>query len=628
MTGADNELILVKIIIIDMAKRSLENLFKAGPRSRLRWIMVGILLLFLVTAFFDFTGSKNNLAWRIDQTLSSVPVINDLKIWPLMKNNSLDNTKTLTWKSIKEIDLENYGPSFHLGLDLLGGTQLIYNADVSKVSEADKADSLSGVRDVIERRVNALGVSEPLVQTNKVGENWRVLVELAGVYDVNQAIKIIGETPLLEFKEENPEATKLTAEQQKQLDDQNSAIEQKAKDVLKQVLAGGDFAALAKQYSDDSGSKDNGGLYTNVKKGTFVPEYDNVIFSSQLKPGEVYPELVKSQFGYHIIKKEAERGSGDTQEVDTRHILFKIKTPQDLGITVNPEWKLTELTGKQLTKARVEFDPNSNMPQVSLEFNDEGAKLFSDITTRNNGKLVAIFLDGSPISIPRVNEPILTGKAVINGSFTLQEAKLLAQRLNAGALPVPINLISQTTVGATLGNESVHKSLAAGIWGFLLVAIFMILYYRLPGVISVIALLIYSSISLFIFKNPFQPITLTLAGIAGFILSIGMAVDANILIFERLKEELKTGKNLTSAMEEGFKRAWTSIRDSNVSSLITCLILYWFGSSIIRGFALTLAIGILVSMFSAITITRQLLLLIAKWKWCQNRWLYGEKNSK
>jgi len=237
--------------------------------------------------------------------------------------------------------------------------------------------------------------------------------------------------------------------------------------------------------------------------------------------------------------------------------------------------------------------------------------------------LLAIFLDGQPISIPRVNEPILSGQAVISGSFTLQDAKLLAQRLNAGALPVPIELISQTTVGATLGNDSVQKSLVAGFWGLILVAIFMILYYRLPGLLAVKALLIYTVIILALFK--LIPVTLTLAGIAGFILSIGMAVDANVLIFERLKEELRAGRDLTTAVEQGFRRAWSSIRDSNISSLITCAILFWFGSSIIKGFALTLAIGTLVSMFSAITITRQVLRLIAKWKISHGDWLYGVK---
>lgn len=605
-----------------MASKLFENMTKTGPRSRLRWAIFGIVVLFLVTGFIDLLGQKTQVTTVIDNGLSAVPVVRDFKIWPIWQKNPVDNSQRLAWKSIKEIDLSNYGPYFHLGLDLLGGTQLIYNADVSAVPETERADSLSGVRDVIERRVNAMGVSEPLVQSNQVSGNWRVLVELAGVYDVNAAIKMIGETPLLEFKEENPAAAKLTAEQQKQLDQMNFEILKNAQDTLDKIKKGGDFATLASQLSEDPGSKDKGGLYTGVKPGQFVPEFDEAVFT-KMKPGDVYPELVKTTYGYHIIKLEALNGEGDNRTADVRHILFKTKTAADLGIKVDQEWLGTKLTGKQLKKARVEFDQTTGAAQVSLEFNDEGAKLFGEITTRNNGKPVAIFLDGEAISIPKVNEPILTGKAVISGNFTMQESKLLAQRLNAGALPVPITLISQTTVGATLGNESVNKSLFAGLIGLLLVAIFMILYYRLPGVVSVIALLIYTTISLFIFKM--IPVTMTLAGIAGFILSIGMAVDANVLIFERLKEELKGGRELGSAIDEGFRRAWSSIRDSNISSLITCVILFWFGSSIIRGFAFTLAIGILVSMFSAITITRQLLILVAKWRISKVRWLYRVK---
>lgn len=607
-----------------MEKNLLQRFFSPSPRGKLRWAIFGVLFLFLVTAFIDLIGFRNIAAQKIDEAVSFAPVVNSFRIWPKIERSQTDGSRSLVWKNIKEIDLQNYGMPFSLGLDLLGGAHLIYNADVSQIDAADRAGSLAGVREVIERRINSLGVSEPVVQTNQVGDNWRIIVELAGVYDINQAIKIIGETPLLEFKEENPNAAKLTSEQQQQLDEANKIIKEKADLVLKQVLAGGDFAALAKQNSEDLGSKDNGGLYAGIKKGVFIPEYEDVIFN-KLKVGEIYPELVESQFGYHIIKKEAEKGTGDDREIDTRHILFKSKTPQDLGIVTEPEWLATKLTGKNLKKARVETDPNSGVPEVSLEFDSEGAKLFGEITQKNVGKLVAIFLDGQPISVPRVNEPILTGKAVITGNFSLKDSKLLTQRLNAGALPVPITLISQTTVGASLGNESVARSLQAGIWGLLIVALFMILYYRLPGALSVIALLIYTAIALALFK--LVPVTLTLAGIAGFILSIGMAVDANILIFERLKEELRAGRDISLAVTEGFRRAWSSIRDSNISSLITCAILFWFGSSIIKGFALTLALGILVSMFSAITITRQFLKLIVKWRMSEARWLYGVRRK-
>jgi len=604
-----------------MSDSKLNKIFNPGPRGKLRWAIFGILVLFVITYLVNISGFANTLARKTDQAITAVPVVNALRIWPKIEKNELDNSKSLKFKSIRDINLEEYGFNFSLGLDLLGGTHLIYEADVSQIEALEQAEALGGVRDVIERRVNAFGVSEPLVQTNKVGGSWRVIVELAGVQDVNQAIEMIGETPLLEFKEEGP-TTQITPEQQAELNTVNATVRVTAEDVLKQILEGGDFASLATQYTDDPGSKETGGLYQGVTRGMFVPEYDEVIFN-KLSVGEVYSELVSTQFGYHIIKKETETGVGEAQTVDTRHILFALKTPADIGVIIEPEWIKTALTGKQLQKARVEFDPTSGVPNVSLGFDEEGADLFAEITERNTGKLVAIFLDGFPIRIPRVNEPILSGQAVISGSFSLAEAKVLAQRLNAGALPVPIDLISQTTVGASLGNESVQKSLKAGIWGLILVMIFMIVYYRLPGVLSAVALIIYVCIVLALFK--LIPVTLTLAGIAGFILSVGLAVDANVLIFERMKEELKSGRNLSSAVDEGFKRAWTSIRDSNVSSLITCLILFWFGSSIIQGFALTLGIGIIISMFSAITITRQVLKLVSKWKIGKSKWLFGVK---
>ncbi len=605
-----------------MNQKYLQNFFNPGARGRLRWVILIITLIFITTAFISFIGSNNKVAVILDKTLSTIPFVNSIKIWPTIQTNPLDGSKRVVWKNIKEIDLSSYGPTFRLGLDLQGGTQLIYDADLSKIPLNEQKDALEGAKDVIERRVNALGVSEPIVQTSMSGQIPRISVELAGVYDINTAIKMIGETPLLEFKEENPNTIKLTDEQQKQLDKMNLEVRKKAVEVLQKAKAGEDFAKLAKQYSEDPGTKDNGGFYTIKNDNSTVAEFEDA--ASKLKPNEIYPDLVKTIYGYHIIKKEAERGSGDSKEMDVRHILFLTKTAKDLGISQPEEWINTKLSGKNLKKASVQYDSTTMIPQVSLEFDNEGAQLFAEITERNVGKPVAIFLDGYIISAPNVNEAIYGGKAVISGNFSLEEAKKLAQRLNAGALPVPINLVSQTTIGATLGNVAVQKSLLAGLWGLLAVALFMIIYYKLPGLLSVIALTIYTTISLTIFKL-FPGYTLTLAGITGFILSIGMAVDANILIFERIKEEIKTGKDLFKAIEEGFNRAWTSIRDSNVSSLITCLILWWFGSSIIKGFALTLAIGIIVSMFSAITISRQLLLLVAKWKISKFKWLYNAK---
>lgn len=402
---------------------------------------------------------------------------------------------------------------FKLGLDLSGGSHLVYRADLSQVKGAEVNDSLDSLRDVIERRVNLFGVSEPIVQIEEgsiavgTGSEKRLVVELPGVTDVKEAIKTIGQTPLLEFKTERPDG-------------------QEKDDIIKAY----------KTYEE------------SLKTG-------KVVYNTLLQKDPLY---------------------------------------------VN-----TELTGRFLDKAKLEFDPNTQEPQVSLQFNSKGAELFAKITKENVGRTVAIYLDGSAISTPVVQEEINGGKAVINGKFTPVEAKLLVGRLNSGALPVPIALISTQVIGAPLGAKALHDGVYAGVIGLLLVAIFLIAWYRLPGVVAVVALFIYVMLMMLIFK--LIPITLTAAGIAGFILSIGMAVDANILIAERTKEELRRGKDIVSAINEGFARAWLSIRDSNISSIITGIILFWFGSSLIEGFALTFVLGVLVSMFSAITVTRTFL---------------------
>ena len=381
---------------------------------------------------------------------------------------------------------------FKLGLDLRGGVHLVYQADTSQIKPEEISDAMSGLRDVLERRINFFGVSEPLIQIEQKGilktvgnREQRLIIELPGVTDVTQAIKMIGETPFLEFRTENPNASTTESDPQK----------------------------------------------------AFLP---------------------------------------------------------------------TDLTGRYLSKATLEFNQTTYEPTVILEFNDEGGKIFGQLTKENVGKRIAIFLDGTPISIPKVNEEIPSGKAQISGQFTPKEAQTLVQRLNSGALPLPITLISQENIGPTLGEKILLKGIQAGIYGLILVALFLILWYRLPGLIAVLALMIYTTIMLALFK--LIPVTLTAAGIAGLILSIGMAVDANILIFERMKEERRQGKALAAAITEGFDRAWFSIRDSNVSSLITSAILFWLGTSMVKGFALTLGLGVLVSMFSAITITRTFLL--------------------
>ncbi len=637
-------------------------------------------------------------------------------------------------RRIVGINLGHIEKPFVLGLDLQGGTHLEYEADVSRVSDADRREALNGVRDVIERRVNTLGVSEPLIQTTQAGSSWRVTVELAGIPDINKAVKLIGETPILEFKELNENVssatTTLTAEQKKALDDTNVAIRTSAEQVLANAQQPGtDFAALAKDKTQNVELKERGGdigfiqnnpqfsdIYKAVQgmaTGTIVPrlieqpgEYA-IAKLTELKAGEpelnarhlliaykgaensiatltkeqakakitdlkrratvknfdalvrqyssepdakntggdlgwfgrgvwaepfekaVYDQkvgtisdVVETAFGFHLIWKVAERPA---QNPRVSLIEFKRLTEADAAAQLSPQWKSTKLSGRNLSSAKVDFDQQTGEVQVALQFNDEGAKLFADITKRNVGKEVAIFLDGEIITHPTVRTEILGGQAVITGQSSVDEAKVLARRLQAGALPVPIKLIAQQTVGPSLGSDSLQRSLQAGLAGFLLVAIFMILLYRLPGVVSIIALGLYAALTAATFK--LIPVTMTLAGIAGFILSIGIAVDANVLVFERLKEELAEGKGIAQALEEAFRRAWLSIRDGHVTVLISCAVLYWFSSSIIRGFALTLAIGITISLFTAVVSTRTILRLLAMTKIGTYGWLFLKKRT-
>lgn len=307
-----------------------------------------------------------------------------------------------------------------------------------------------------------------------------------------------------------------------------------------------------------------------------------------------------------------EINSLDQQKINTDYGLTEIPSS-------NPETPLTErvfhtvLTGADLKSNQITVvTSKTNEPQVSFALNDAGAKIFDEFTSKNIGNALAIVLDKQVISAPVINNRIPDGQGVISGNFTVDSANELAIQLRYGSLPVPLKVVTSQTIGPTLGQDSLQKSLIAGIIGILIVMIYMGLYYRLPGLIAALALLIYALISLALFR--FIPITLTLPGIAGFILSIGVAVDANVLIFERMKEELREGKTLRQAIDAGWSRAWPSIRDSNISTLITCTILFWFGSafgaSIVKGFSLTLAIGVGVSMFTAIIVTRTILHLI------------------
>lgn len=381
-----------------------------------------------------------------------------------------------------------------LGLDLKGGSHLVFEADTSKTKPEDLQEALDSSRDVIERRVNFFGVSEPQVQTIKSGKIYRIAVDLPGISDINQAIKLIGQTAQLEFTEE---------------------------------------------------------------------------------------------------------ASSEAKIATTTPLFMRVTKP-------------TGLTGKDVKKATVTFDEQTGKPQVALSFSSKGADLFAQITQRNIGKSVGIFIDSIPISIPTVQQAITDGNAVITGNFTVEEAKKLAIAINSGALPLPIKLVEQRNIGPTLGTSEVRKSVIAGTIGLTMVLIFMIVYYGRLGVIASMALMIYGLISFAIFRG--IPVVLTLPGIAGFILSIGMAVDSNILIFERIKEEMRKGRQFDVAIRLGFGRAIDAIKDANITTLLVAFILFnplnWeflpqFG--MVRGFALTLAIGVATSLFTGVVITKRLI---------------------
>jgi protein-export membrane protein SecD len=389
-----------------------------------------------------------------------------------------------------------------LGLDLVGGSHLVYQIDLSNVSSTDQSSVIAGLRDVIEKRVNLFGISQPDIYTSQSGNQAQLFVDLAGITNISDAINEIGQTPLLQF--------------------------------------------------------------------------ETVVTAASTTPSS-------------------------TASSSPLNALSAASTTQYIP---------TNLTGQYITGATLTFDPTTNAPTVSISFNSQGATLFQQITAANVGKPLAIFLDGQLIEAPTVQQAISGGQAVISGGFTVASAQQLVERFNAGALPAPITLESQQTISPSLGSNSLDKLIVAGIIGTLLVMLFMIFYYRLLGIFAALALIIYIALTLGVFK--LISVTLSLAGLAGFVLTIGTAVDANVLIFERIKEELKRGLPKSSAIEEGFRRAWPSIRDSNTSTIITSIILYFFTSSFVQGFALTLGIGTLVSLFSAITTTRLFLRFFLK----------------
>jgi protein-export membrane protein SecD len=508
----------------------------------------------------------------------------------------------------------------NLGLDLQGGFHLEYKADVSKIEPSKVAEAMAGAQTVIERRVNAFGVGEPLVQIAKSGGENRIIVELPGIKDIEEAKAKIKDAPSLEFKEEGPVDPQI----QQMFEQVNTQAKEKAQKILDEVKKGGDFAQLAKDNSEDPGSKDKGGDLDFVKRDTLVPEFDKVLFDSNLKPGDIYPTLVETQYGWHIIKFVESRGEGADKEVHAQHILFAKK---DASQYEQFKYQATGLTGKNLKSATAQYSQGQGLgePEVSLQFDEEGTKLFAELTKKNLGKQIAIFLDGELQIAPTVQVEITNGQAVITGNYTFKEAKDIADRLNQGALPVPLTLVGQQSVEATLGADSLRSILIAGAIGLGAVIVFMLIFYRFLGLVASLALLIYTALMVTIFKM--TGITLTLSGIAGFVLSIGMAVDANILIFERTKEEIRGGRTIANSLEEGFKRAWTSIRDGNISSLLTAGILYLMGTGFVKGFAAALFIGVVVSMFTAVVITRTMLKFIIS-DWIHGRtWMVGVRRK-
>lgn len=442
--------------------------------QRFRFSLFGIILLLFFSAIVNIPPEI-----RIDFDLFKIH-----KTFPGFNPNFFVGS----WHLQRDLSLRR-------GLDLAGGTSITLRADMKGIPQDQLASALESAKNIIERRINFFGVSEPVVQTSLVNNEYRVIVEMPGVTDVDEAIKLVGTTAKLSFWEEGA-----------------------------------------------SGSA-------------------KIASPSALPVG--------------IVQLIGENG------------------------------RQTDLTGSDLQQTTVTFDQNTGKPQVQLAFTADGANKFADITKRNVGKILPIVLDNQVIEAPRVNESITGGSAVITGEFTAQQAKALSIQLNAGALPVSLFVLEQRAVGATLGNTSLQKSLIAGAIGFIVIIIFMSVLYGRLGVVASIALFFYTLIVLAIFR--LIPVTLTLAGIAGLILSIGIAVDANILIFERMREEIRKGRAKDIALALGFSRAWPSIRDSNVASLITSSILYYFGTGVVRGFALTLAIGVLISMFSAITLTKTFL---------------------
>jgi len=423
-----------------------------------------------------------------------------------------------TERRFREVD-------FELGLDLRGGAHLLYQADLSDVDEAEHANRMRALRDLIERRVDHFGIGEPLVQVR--GD--RLVVELPGVRDQEEAIEQIGETPFLEFR-----------------------------------------------ISDDDEER-----LSNIEE-------------KRMEVGSAIDRLFRENFETILIEDLTDEEKEILEEeVENWELAFE------------NEFVPTELTGRFLQGAQVRFDQMSGRPAVSLRFDSEGAELLQEITAQNIEEPLATYLDGRQIQVATIREEIPRGEAQISGNLDVQEAQKLARDLEIGALPVPIELISQRAIGPALGQRSLEKSVTAGIIGLVSVVVFMCFYYKFLGLLASLSLLIYVVLVLSAFK--LLGVTLTLSGIAGFVLSIGMAIDANILIFSRMREELADGKDFPRAIEDGFSRAWPSIRDGNLTTIVVAFILFFVATSFVQGFATVLIIGISISMFMAMIITRSLI---------------------
>lgn len=470
--------------------------------------------------------NKNNTRWFV-----VILVIVTVAVWIDLPNNP----------GIHVIGI-NREIKTYLGLDLIGGTQALLEADLPEGTSTD-ASAMQTAKGIIESRVNGLGVSEALVQL--AGER-RILVEIPGIEDPQQAIDTIKGTALLEFA-----------------------------DLGDTYLPAG--TVIKTDYAIGSG-------------GGATPEATSINITPTTESSVATPEATSQSV------------TGTSGNVSA--------TPE-VPVETNTVWH-TVMTGAELKNAQVTIDELGKYA-IEIDFNDKGAKIFADYTSNNVGKYLAIVLDKVILSAPVIKSPITGGHGIISGgNFTSDSANNLAIQLRYGALPVPLRVIESRTIGPTLGQDSLQKSMVAGAIGLLIAMLFMAIYYRIPGIVADVVIMIYASTTFALFRS--IPVTLTLSGIAGLILSTGSALDANILIFERFKEELRSGKNLRTALDLGWHRAWPSIRDSNAATLITCAILFWFGSTfgatIVKGFAVTLFLGVVVSLFTAILVTRTFLDMI------------------